>query len=101
MKKSGAKSVAVSLLFSFLRPEHEKRLGEAFPGISVSLSHQVLPEFREYERGSTTVLDAYVKPLVSRYLQDLRDRLARIEQTQDDTKAAETAYKQAIDKEDE
>ena len=77
VKRSGAESVAVSLLFSFLRPEHEKRLGAAFPGISVSLSHQVLAEFREYERGSTTVLDAYVKPLVARYLQDLRDRVRR------------------------
>ena len=77
VKRSGAESVAVSLLFSFLRPEHEKRLGAAFPGISVSLSHQVLAEFREYERGSTTVLDAYIKPLVARYLQDLRDQLRR------------------------
>ncbi|HLF06884.1 MAG TPA: hydantoinase/oxoprolinase family protein, partial [Thermoplasmata archaeon] len=77
VKRSGAESVAVSLLFSFLRPEHEKRLGAAFPGISVSLSHQVLAEFREYERGSTTVLDAYIKPLVARYLQDLRDRMRR------------------------
>lgn len=75
VKRSGAESVAVSLLFSFLRPEHEKRLGAAFPGLSVSLSHEVLAEFREYERGSTTVLDAYIKPLVARYLKDLRDRM--------------------------
>jgi N-methylhydantoinase A len=77
VKRSGAESVAVSLLFSFLRPEHEKRLGAAFPGISVSLSHRVLAEFREYERGSTTVLDAYIKPLVAHYLQDLRDQVSR------------------------
>src|SRR5688572_9594383 len=77
VKRSGAESVAVSLLFSFLRPEHEERLEAAFPGISVSLSHRVLAEFREYERTSTTVLDAYIKPLVAHYLQDLRDRVRR------------------------
>jgi N-methylhydantoinase A len=77
VKRSGAESVAVSLLFSFLHPEHEKRLGAAFPGIAVSLSHEVLAEFRSYERTSTTVLDAYIKPLVARYLQDLRDRVRR------------------------
>jgi N-methylhydantoinase A len=77
VKQSGAESVAVSLLFSFLRPEHERRIETAFPGISVSLSHQVLAEFREYERSSTTVLDAYIKPLVARYIQDLRDRVGR------------------------
>ena len=75
VKRSGAESVAVSLLFSFLRPEHERRIGTAFPGISVSLSHHVLAEFREYQRSSTTVLDAYIKPLVARYIQDLRDRV--------------------------
>ena len=77
VKRSGAESVAVSLLFSFLRPEHERRLGAVLPGVSVSLSHQVLAEFREYERASTTVLDAYIKPLVAHYLQDLRHRVRR------------------------
>jgi N-methylhydantoinase A len=77
VRRSGAESVAVSLLFSFLRPEHERRLGAVLPGVSVSLSHQVLAEFREYERASTTVLDAYIKPLVAHYLQDLRDRVRR------------------------
>ena len=77
VKRSGAESVAVSLLFSFLQPEHEKRIGTAFRGVSVSLSHQVLAEFREYERSSTTVLDAYIKPLVARYIQDLRERVGR------------------------
>ena len=71
----GAESVAVCLLFSFLRPRHEARLREALGDLPVSVSHEVLAEFREYERASTTVLDAYVKPLVSRYLQDLRDAL--------------------------
>ncbi len=71
VRRSGADSVAISLLFAFLRPDHERRMARAFYGISVSASHRVLSEFREYERSSTTVLDAYLKPLVTRYLADL------------------------------
>ena len=73
----GAESVAVCLLFSFLHPGHERRLKGALEGLPVSVSHEVLAEFREYERASTTALDAYVKPLVSRYLGDLRAALGR------------------------
>lgn len=67
---SGAQSVAVCLLFSFLRPEHERRLGArlAEAGLAVSLSCDVLPEFREYERASATALNAYVSPVLGRYL---------------------------------
>ena len=67
-----AESVAVCLLFSFLRPEHETMIRKALADLPVSMSHDVLGEFREYERASTTVLDAYVKPLVTRYLADLK-----------------------------
>src|SRR5439155_513122 len=59
-------------LFSFLRPEHETMIRKALADLPVSMSHDVLDEFREYERASTTVLDAYVKPLVTRYLADLK-----------------------------
>lgn len=75
VRASGAESVAVSLLFSFLLPEHERAVREALAGLPVSLSSDVLPEFREYERTSTTVLDAYVKPLVDAYLGDLEASL--------------------------
>src|SRR5256886_10638851 len=68
VRSSGAESVAISLLFSFLHPAHEQRLAKALSGLSVSTSHEVLAEFREFERSSTTALDAYVKPLVMRYL---------------------------------
>ncbi|HEX5376293.1 MAG TPA: hydantoinase/oxoprolinase family protein, partial [Solirubrobacterales bacterium] len=65
-------SVAVCLLFSYLDPSHERRIAEhlrsAVPGIHVSASHEVLPRFREYERCSTTVIDAYLSPLLGRYL---------------------------------
>ena len=73
-------SVAVCLLNSFENPVHElalKRLiGEELPGASVSISYEVLPQIREYERTSTTVTNAYVKPLTARYLGRLRERLA-------------------------
>jgi N-methylhydantoinase A len=75
VRRSGAESVAVSLLFSFLRPGHERLLGKALEDLSVSLSHEVLAEFREYERSSTTVLDAYVRPLVQRYLERIERAL--------------------------
>ncbi len=66
-----AEAVAVCLLFSFLRPAHERALARALGERAVSMSHEVLAEFREYERASTTVLDAYVKPLARQYLADL------------------------------
>lgn len=77
VRRRGAESVAVCLLFSFLRPRHERMIQEALAGLPVSASHEVLAEFREVERASTTVLDAYVKPLVSRYLGGLRTAIGR------------------------
>ncbi|UCF08830.1 MAG: hydantoinase/oxoprolinase family protein [Thermoplasmata archaeon] len=68
LKERDVEAVAVSLLFSFLRPEHEKRLREKLKRWPLSTSSEILPEFREYERTCTTVLDAYVKPIVSLYL---------------------------------
>lgn len=70
---SGATSVAVCLLFSFLHPEHEQRLGRALAegGFAVSLSHEIVAEFREFERASTTVANAYVAPVMDAYLADL------------------------------
>ena len=69
---SGADCCAVCLLFSFLNPEHERRIGAALrkrlPELHVSLSCEVQPEFREYERFSTTVLNAYLQPKVTRYM---------------------------------
>ena len=66
---------AVCLLFSFLNPDHERRIGVALrarrPNLHVSLSSEVQPEFREYERFSTTILNAYLKPKVTRYLERL------------------------------
>ena len=77
---SGAESVAVCLLFSYLDPAHERaiaaRLRDELPGVHVSASHEVLPQFREYERCSTTVIDAYLSPLLGRYLGRLGEAAA-------------------------
>lgn len=70
-------AIAVCFLFSYVNPVHEIRvrdfLAERFPGISVSLSHEVAPIWREYERGSTVIADSYVKPIMEGYIQDARD----------------------------
>ncbi len=75
----GAESLAVSLLFSFVHPEHEAIIGEMARerGLFVSLSSRILPEYREFERTSTTVLNAYVSPIMARYLRNLAEGLAR------------------------
>ncbi|MFN2251919.1 MAG: hydantoinase/oxoprolinase family protein [Anaerolineae bacterium] len=76
----GAEAVAVCLLFSYLYPEHERAVGEALVALPeaphVSLSIDVLPEVREYERASTTAVNAYVAPVVSRYLRRLERAVA-------------------------
>jgi N-methylhydantoinase A len=70
-----AEAIAVCLLFSFRFPEHERavasELRRLYPGSHVVASHEVAPEFREYERASTTTIDAYLGPLVARYLEAL------------------------------
>ena len=72
-------AVAVCLLFGFLHPEHEQKIGtalrEALPGLQISLSSEVLPEFREYERCSTTVANSYLTPRLAAYLDSLADEV--------------------------
>lgn len=70
LRAKQVESVAISLLFSFLYKEHEQQVGQRLrqAGFSVSLSSEVLPEFREYERTSTTTVNAYVSPVMDRYL---------------------------------
>jgi N-methylhydantoinase A len=72
---AGVEAVAVSLLHSYLDPAHERRVakavGERLPETHVSVSHEVLSVFREYERTSTTVIDAYLSPLLAGYLERL------------------------------
>ena len=81
LRERGAESVAICLLFSYLDPSHERRIAaglrQRLPGIHVSASHEVLPRFREYERGSTTAIDAYLSPLLGRYLGELGEAAAQ------------------------
>ena len=79
LEAGGVKSVAVCLLFSFLRPEHEEVIRawlQERTSLHLSLSSEILPEYREFERTATTVINAYVAPLMARYLQRLREGLA-------------------------
>jgi N-methylhydantoinase A len=80
LQAGGIACVAVALLHAYANPEHERRIGallaEHAPGIDVSLSHEVSPEIREFERTSTTVLNALLMPVVRGYLEKLRARLA-------------------------
>ena len=77
----GVESVAVCFLFSFRNPEHERRaaelVAEVLPAVSVSVSHRITQEWREYERTSTTVVNAYVRPIMDRYLGAFEQGLAR------------------------
>jgi N-methylhydantoinase A len=79
LKDLGVKSIAVCLLFSFVNPVHEKRVGEivreVHPAAFVSLSSEVLPQIREFERTSTTIVNAYTTPKLKRYLERLEQRL--------------------------
>jgi N-methylhydantoinase A len=78
IKTTRVTSVAVCLLFSFLRPEHEQAIGRRLrqEGLLVSLSSEILPEYREYERMSTTTVNAYVSPVLDRYLSRLEAELS-------------------------
>lgn len=70
LKRSKPESIAISFLFSFANPEHEKRIAAALAslGVPLSVSHQILPEYREYERTSTVAINAYLQPLMGSYL---------------------------------
>jgi N-methylhydantoinase A len=101
LQKLDIESVAINLLFSFLRPQEERRIAEKL-GDSwfVSCSSEILPEVREYERGMATWLNASVGPVISRYLKRLQTRLPRagiaVMQSAGTTIAAEQAAHQAV-----
>lgn len=78
IRAGGAEAVAVSLLFSFANPETERRVEAALNrlGLPISVSHRILPEFREYERASTTVVNAFLAPRMQSYLLHLEQRVA-------------------------
>jgi len=80
LKRAGVESVAISLLFSFLHPEHEERIAESLAslGVPLSISSRILPEYREFERTSTVVINAYLQPLMGRYLNRLQEQSAKL-----------------------
>jgi|Deesub1362A_J573_1020465.scaffolds.fasta_scaffold03290_2 N-methylhydantoinase A len=102
LRRRRVQSVALCLLFSFLHPHHEAAMGEALraAGFSVSLSSEILPEFREYERASTTVINAYVAPIIDRYLGNLEARLGparlRVLQSNGGSMNAQRARRQPV-----
>ncbi len=79
LRREEVQSIAVCLLHSYINPKHEQRVGailaEELPGIPISLSAEVAPEFREYLRASTTVINAVIRPVVERYLERIESRL--------------------------
>jgi N-methylhydantoinase A len=79
VREAEVEAVAVCLLFAFMHPDHEQMVGEALrealPEVHVSLSSEVLPEFREYERFSTTAADAYLAPRLAAYLKNLSGKV--------------------------
>jgi N-methylhydantoinase A len=82
LKAAGVKAIAVSFLYGFIRPEHEQRavaiLREAMPDTFISAGHEIAPEFREFERLSTVVLNAYLGPVMRNYIERLTPRLEAI-----------------------
>ena len=79
IRQSGAEAIAISLLFSFANHENELRVFNALEplGLPISISHRILPEFREYERASTVVMNSYLSPKVSTYLSRLHAEIDR------------------------
>jgi len=80
LRRARVESIAICLIFSFVDPEHEKQIARALASLQVplSISHQILPEYREYERTSTVVINAYLQPLMGAYLDRLGSRTRRL-----------------------
>ena len=100
--RAGVQAVAVCLLFSFLNPEDEIKMEKILKDykISTSLSHRILAEFREYERTSTTVINAYVSPIMKRYIshiiQNIHGNELRIMQSNGGSISADTAMSESV-----
>jgi N-methylhydantoinase A len=77
LSAAGVDAIAICLLFAFANPQHERAIAEILRPLNLPLSssHEILPEFREYERTSTVVVNAYLQPVMQRYLESLGQRL--------------------------
>src|SRR6202008_1690697 len=80
LKQQNVDSIAICLLFSFIHPEHEQQIARAVStlNIPVSVSHEILPEYREFERTSTVAINAYLQPLMGSYLRRLAKNTPRL-----------------------
>ncbi len=82
LREERVESVAICLLHSYANPAHERAVAEAvhaaLPDMAISVSSEILPEIKEYPRTSTTVINAYVQPVVRAYITALDARLARV-----------------------
>ncbi len=108
VEREGIRAVAVCFVHAYAYPKHEVQarewLTEALPGVSVSLSHEIAREWREYERASSAVMNAYIAPVVERYLASLRSQLSElgmhstvhIMQSNGGVSTAETAAKRPV-----
>jgi len=102
IEEAEAESIAVCFLFSYLNPNHELKVEKAFNrlGLPVSLSHKILSEFREFERASTTIINAYVAPKMKRYITNLIDGIGgnelRIMQSNGGSISAEVAMNESV-----
>jgi N-methylhydantoinase A len=103
MRKAKVESVAVCLLYSYLAPSHEKKIGELIEAleIPVSLSHEILSEFREFERTSTTIINAYVSPKMKGYVSYVMETLGeedslRVMQSNGGSISAATAMNESV-----
>lgn len=103
LREAGVESVAVCLLFSFLNPKHEREVRDILEGlgIPVSLSHEILSEFREYERTSTTLINAYVSPKMKNYISHIMNSLGekdsfRVMQSNGGSISAETSMNESV-----
>ncbi|HEX8128691.1 MAG TPA: hydantoinase/oxoprolinase family protein [Pyrinomonadaceae bacterium] len=98
LRRARVESVAICLLFSFVRPEHEKLIARALEslGVPLSVSHEILPEYREFERTSTVAINAYLQPLMGAYLKKLRAPRLRVMQSSGGSISAVAAAREPV-----
>ncbi|HEV2799686.1 MAG TPA: hydantoinase/oxoprolinase family protein [Pyrinomonadaceae bacterium] len=98
LRRARVEAVAVCLLFSFVRPEHEQLIARALESLNVplSVSHEILPEYREFERTSTVAINAYLQPLMGAYLKKLRAPRLRVMQSSGGSISATVAAREPV-----
>jgi N-methylhydantoinase A len=98
LRRARVESVAICLLFSFAHPEHERLIARALEslGVPLSVSHEILPEYREFERTSTVAINAYLQPLMGAYLKKLRAPRLRVMQSSGGSISAGAAAREPV-----